>query len=115
MDLVGLVTVGNFVAKLLDLRSVGDIDDMRRDAQPLRQSRLLVQPLRFRQAVGETSHIATLQASAANWRTSSRPANRSKVLQVINARHRHHVTGASRLSRRRSSRRSGRAPVAFSR
>src|SRR6202040_249098 len=29
---------------------VGDIDDVRRDAQPLRQSRRLAQPLRFRQA-----------------------------------------------------------------
>jgi hypothetical protein len=44
------VTVGDFVAKPLDLRPVGDIDDVRRDAQPLRQSRRLAQPLRFRQA-----------------------------------------------------------------
>src|SRR6202043_3988947 len=50
MDLVGLVTVGNLVAKPLDLRPVGDIDDVCRDAQSLRQSRRLTQPLRFRQA-----------------------------------------------------------------
>ena len=48
VDLVGLVTVGNLVAKPLDLRPVGDIDGVRRDAQPLRQSRRLAQPLRFR-------------------------------------------------------------------
>src|SRR5437660_11512079 len=35
-DLVGLVTVGNLVAKPLNLRPVGDIGDVRRDAQPLR-------------------------------------------------------------------------------
>src|SRR6516165_7794001 len=50
VDLVGLVTVGNLVAKPLDLCPVGDIDDVRRDAQPLRQSRRLAKPLRFRQA-----------------------------------------------------------------
>jgi len=50
VDVVGLVTVGNLVAKPLDLRPVGDIDDVRRDAQPLRQSRRLAQPLRFRHA-----------------------------------------------------------------
>src|SRR6516164_5096409 len=50
VDVVGLVTVGNLVAKALDLRPVGDIDDVRRDAQPLRQSRRLAQPLRFRHA-----------------------------------------------------------------
>ena len=50
MDLVGLVTIGNLVAKPLDLRAVGDIDDVRRDAQPLRQSRRRAQALRFRQA-----------------------------------------------------------------
>src|SRR6516162_9278646 len=50
VDLVGLVTVGNLVAKALDLRPVGDIDDVRGDAQALRQSRRLAQPLRFRQA-----------------------------------------------------------------
>jgi len=50
VDLVGLVTAGNLVAKPLDLRPVGDIDDVCRDAQPLRQPRRLAQPLRFRQA-----------------------------------------------------------------
>src|SRR4029077_14104900 len=50
VDLVGLVTVGNLVAKPLDLRPVGDIDDVRRDAQPLRQSHRLAQPVRFHQA-----------------------------------------------------------------
>jgi len=50
VDLVGLVTVGNLVAKPLDPRPVGDIDDVRRDPQPLRQSRRLAQPLGFRQA-----------------------------------------------------------------
>src|SRR5499427_10343450 len=43
------MTVRNLVAKPLDLRTVGDIDDVRRDSQPLRQSRRLAQPLRFRQ------------------------------------------------------------------
>src|SRR5690349_13863027 len=50
VDLLGLVTVGNLVAKPLDLRPVGDISDVRRDPQPLRQSRRLAQPLRFGQA-----------------------------------------------------------------
>ena len=50
VDLVDLVTVGNLIAKPLDLRPVGDIGDVRRDAQPLRQSRRLAEPLRFRQA-----------------------------------------------------------------
>ena len=44
VGLVGLVTVGNLVAKALDLRPVGDLDDVRRDAQALRQSRRLAQP-----------------------------------------------------------------------
>jgi hypothetical protein len=35
MDLVGLVTVGNFVAKPLDLRPVGDIGDVRRFLAPI--------------------------------------------------------------------------------
>src|SRR5690349_10245959 len=47
MDLVGLVTVGNLIAKPLDPRSVGDIGDVRCDAQPLRQSGCLAEPLRF--------------------------------------------------------------------
>jgi len=47
VDLVGLVTVGNLVAKPLDQCPVGDIDDVRRDAQPLRQSRRLAQPFAF--------------------------------------------------------------------
>jgi hypothetical protein len=50
VDFVGLVAVGNLVAKPLDLRPVGDIGDVRREPQPLRQSRRLAQPLRFRQA-----------------------------------------------------------------
>ena len=50
VDFVGLVTVGNLVPKPLDLRPVANIGDVRRDAQPLRQSRRLAQPLRFRQA-----------------------------------------------------------------
>jgi hypothetical protein len=50
VDLVGLVVVGNLVAKPLDLRPVGDIGDVRRDPQPLRQSRRLAQSLRFCQA-----------------------------------------------------------------
>ena len=49
MDLVRLVTVGNLIAKPLDLPPVGDIGDVRRDAQPLRQSRRLAE-MRFRQA-----------------------------------------------------------------
>jgi len=36
VDLVSLVKVGNLVAKPLDLRPVGDIGDVGRDAQPLR-------------------------------------------------------------------------------
>ena len=50
VDFVDLVTIGNLVAKPLDLLPVGDISDVRRDAQPLRQSRCLAEPLRFRQA-----------------------------------------------------------------
>ena len=67
------MTIGNLVAKPLDLRPVGDIDDVRRDAQPLRQSRRLASLCVSTRPVGETSHIATLQASATNWRTISRP------------------------------------------
>ena len=48
VDFVDLVTIGNLVAKPLNLRPVGDIGDVRRDAQPLRQSRRLAEPLRFR-------------------------------------------------------------------
>ncbi len=48
VDFVDLVTIGNLVAKPLDLRPVGDIGDVRRDAQPLRQSCRLAEPLRFR-------------------------------------------------------------------
>ena len=50
MDLVGVVAVGDLVAKPLDLRLVRHVGDVRRDAQPLRQSRRLAQPLRFRHA-----------------------------------------------------------------
>jgi hypothetical protein len=42
---------------------------VRRDPQPLGQSRRLAQPLRSAKPVGETSRIATFQASA----ISSRP------------------------------------------
>ena len=48
VDLVDPVTVGNLVAKPLNLRPVGDIGDVCRDAQPLRQSRRLAELLRFR-------------------------------------------------------------------
>src|SRR5271167_878580 len=34
VDLVDLVTVGNLIAKPLDLRPFGDIGDVRRNAQP---------------------------------------------------------------------------------
>src|SRR5215831_2292123 len=50
VDLVDLVAVGHLVAKPLDLRPVGNIGDVRRDPEPLRQSRRLAQRLRFRQA-----------------------------------------------------------------
>ena len=39
MDLVGAVTLGDLVAKFLDLRRVGHVGEMRRDAQALRQPR----------------------------------------------------------------------------
>jgi len=48
VDLVDLVTVGNLIAKSLDLCPVGDIGDVRCDAQPLRQSGCLAEPLRLR-------------------------------------------------------------------
>jgi hypothetical protein len=47
MDLVGVVAVGELIAKPLHLRLVGDIGDMRRDTQPLRQPRRLAEPPRF--------------------------------------------------------------------
>src|SRR5207244_8290105 len=73
VDLVGLVTVGNLVAKPLDLRPVGDIDDVRRDAQPLRQSRRLAQPLRFRQADRRDVTAQTLSFRVIDrfWRNSA--------------------------------------------
>jgi hypothetical protein len=50
VNLVDLVTVGNLIAKPLDMRPFGDIGDVRRNAQPLWQSRRLAEPLRCRQA-----------------------------------------------------------------
>ena len=73
MDLVGVLLVGDLVAKPLHLGLVGDIGDVRGDAQALRQPRCFAQPFGFRHAAAETSHIATLQPSATSWRTSSRP------------------------------------------
>ena len=64
VDLIGLVTVANLVAKPLDLCPVGNIGDVRRDTQPSRQSRHLTEPCVSDRPVGETSHTATLQASA---------------------------------------------------
>ena len=43
VDLVGLVAVGNLGAKPLDLRPVGDIGDVRRNAQPLLIHRMSAQ------------------------------------------------------------------------
>jgi len=48
VDFVDLVPVGNLIAKPLDLRPFGDIGDVRRNPQPLRQPRRLAEPLRFR-------------------------------------------------------------------
>jgi hypothetical protein len=47
MDLVGAVALCDFVPKPLHLRRVGHVGYMRGDAQSLRQSRRLAQPLRF--------------------------------------------------------------------
>ncbi len=52
MDLVGLVLLRGLVAEALDLRVVGDIGDMRRDPQSLRQAFLPAQPLGFGQSRG---------------------------------------------------------------
>ena len=72
-DLVGLVTVGNLVAKPLDLRPVGDIGDVRRDAQPLRQSRRLAEPLRFHQSGRRDVAHRDIASFRHSWRTNSRP------------------------------------------
>src|SRR5215469_10170040 len=48
MDLIGAETLGDLVAKSLDLRLVGYIGEMRRDTQALRQPRRLAQPPGFR-------------------------------------------------------------------
>jgi hypothetical protein len=47
MDLVGVLTLCDFMAKPLHLRFVGHIGDMRRDAQALRQPLRLAEPPRF--------------------------------------------------------------------
>src|SRR5437762_13067500 len=73
MDLVGVVMSRDVVAEPVDLRLVRHIGEMCRDAQPLRHARRLAKPLRLGHPSAETSHIATLQASATTWRTSSRP------------------------------------------
>ena len=69
MDLVGAVTLGDLVAKSLDLRLVGHIGEMRRDAQALRQPRRLAQPPRFRHPLfGDIAHrdIAGLRGQLAD-------------------------------------------------
>ncbi|HXC12609.1 MAG TPA: hypothetical protein VNV39_07185 [Stellaceae bacterium] len=43
MDFVSLVTIGDLVAKPLDLRGVGHVRDVGRDTQALRQARHLAQ------------------------------------------------------------------------
>jgi len=48
MDLIGAETLGDLVAKSLDLRLVGHIGEMRRDTQALRQPRRFAQPPGFR-------------------------------------------------------------------
>ena len=48
MELVGAVTIGDIVAKSLDLRRLGHIGEMRGDPQALRQPRRLAQPPGFR-------------------------------------------------------------------
>ena len=57
MDPVGVLTRRDLVAKPLDLRGVGHIGDMRRDAQALRQPARLAEPLGFRhRRGGEVAH-----------------------------------------------------------
>ena len=57
MDLVGPVPLGDFVAKSLDLRRVGHIGEMRRDAQALLQPRRLAKLPRFRHPLfGDIAH-----------------------------------------------------------
>jgi hypothetical protein len=73
MDLVGVVAVCDLIAKSLYLRRVGHVGDVCGDAQVLRQSGGFAETLRLRHPVSETSHIATLQASATSWRMNSRP------------------------------------------
>jgi hypothetical protein len=48
MDLVSVVALGDVGAKPLDLRRVGDIGKVRRDAQALGQPRRRTEPLGFR-------------------------------------------------------------------
>src|SRR5260370_33931281 len=69
MDLVGAVTLGDLVAKSLDLRVVGHIGEMGRDAQSLRQPRRLAQPPGFRHPLlGDIAHrdIACLRGQLAD-------------------------------------------------
>ena len=47
VDLVGTVALGDLIAEALHLRRVGDVSDMRGDAQALRQSRGLTETRRL--------------------------------------------------------------------
>ena len=52
MNTIGVVLGPDLVAELQHLRLVRDVDDMRGDAQALRQALLLAQPLGLRQPAG---------------------------------------------------------------
>jgi len=57
MNLIGAETLGDLVAKSLDLRCVGHLGEMRRGAQTLRQPRRLAQPPGFRHPLlGDIAH-----------------------------------------------------------
>src|ERR1700731_912767 len=53
MDLVSLLLRSNLIAEPLNLSVIGDIGDVRRNTQTLRQPVGLAEPLRFRHRVGK--------------------------------------------------------------
>jgi hypothetical protein len=73
MDPVRVVLPGDLVAKPFDRCRIGYIGNVGGDAQALAQSPAAHNRWVSSIAGAKTSHIATLQPSAASWRTSSRP------------------------------------------
>ena len=76
MDLVSLLLRSNLIAEPLDLSVIGDIGDVRRNTQTLRQPIGLAEPLRFRHRLRKDiarRHVAAFGDQLAN-ELSSHPA-----------------------------------------